>query len=72
MDNEPRNAQVASYNEELIKLGYKVCIWPSETRDKDLNDMSYRTSTRKLKKIIDENTVEGLEAQLKFRQWRKV
>ena len=71
MDNEPRNEQVASYNEELIKMGHKVCIWPSDMKDKDLNDMSYRMSTRRLKKIIDENTVEGLEAQLKFRQWRK-
>ena len=72
MDNEPRSPQVASYNEELIKLGYKVCIWPDDMKEKDLNDMAYRLSTRKIKKIIDDNTVEGLEAQLKYRQWRKV
>ena len=72
MDNEPRNAQVASYNEELIKMGHKVCIWPNDMKEKDLNDMAYRISTRKIKKIIDENTADGLEAELKFRQWRKV
>ena len=72
MDNEPRNAQVASYNEALIKMGHKVCIWPNDMKEKDLNDMAYRISTRKIKKIIDENTADGLEAELKFRQWRKV
>ena len=72
MDNEPRNVQVASYNEELIKMGHKVCIWPNDMIEKDLNDMAYRISTRKIKKIIDENTADGLEAELKFRQWRKV
>jgi hypothetical protein len=72
MDNEPRNAQVASYNKELIKMGHKVCIWPNDMKEKDLNDMAYRISTRKIKKIIDENTADGLEAELKFRQWRKV
>jgi len=72
MDNEPRNPQVASYNEELIKMGKKVCIWPEELKEKDLNDIAYRMSTRKIKKIIDNNTVEGLEAELKYRQWRKV
>ena len=72
MDNEPRNSQVASYNEELIKMGHKVCIWPNDMKEKDLNDMAYRISTRKIKKIIDENTSDGLEAELKFRQWRKV
>jgi len=72
MDNEPRNLQVVKYNEELIKMGHKVCIWPNIVQEKDLNDLAYKISTRKVQKLIDENTVEGLEAELKLKEWRKV
>ena len=72
MDNEPRNQQVVNYNHELIKMGHKVCIWPENIEEKDLNDLAYRVSTRKIQKVIDENTVEGLEAELKINEWKKL
>jgi len=72
MDNEPRNLQVCKYNEELIKMGHKVFIWPENIQEKDLNDLALRISTRKIQKIIDENVVEGLEAELRFGEWKKV
>jgi hypothetical protein len=72
MDNEPRNLQVVKYNEELIKMGHKVCIWNNNVQEKDLNDLAHKISTRKIQKLIDENTVEGLEAELRLKQWRKV
>jgi len=34
--------------------------------------MAYRMSTRKIQKMIDENTFKGLEAKLRFREWRKI
>ena len=40
--------------------------------EKDINDMAYKMSTRKIQKMIDENTVSGLEATLRFRDWKKV
>ena len=72
MDNEPRNSAVCNYNHELIKMGHKVCIWPENIKEKDLNDLAHRISTRKIQKLIDANTVEGLEAELKFKDWKKV
>ena len=72
MDNEPRNRSVCEYNKELIKMGHKVCIWPNNIEEKDLNDLAFRISTRKIQKVIDENAVEGLEAELKLNEWRKV
>jgi hypothetical protein len=72
LDNEPRNRQICSYIEKLIELGREVCIWPDNIVEKDINDMAYQMSTRKIQKMIDDNTVSGLEATLKFREWRKV
>ena len=72
MDNEPRNRQVCAYIEKLIELGRDVCIWPDSVKEKDINDMAYNMSTRKIQKMIDENTFSGLEATLRFRDWRKV
>ena len=72
LDNEPRNRQICSYIEKLIELGREVCIWPDTVKEKDINDMAYKMSTRKIQKIIDENTYSGLEATLRFRDWRKV
>ena len=72
MDNEPRNTAVCNYNHELIKMGHKVCIWPENIEEKDLNDLAYKMSTRKIQKMIDANAIEGLQAELKFNEWKKV
>jgi hypothetical protein len=72
LDNEPRNRQICSYIEKLIELGGDVCIWPDIIPEKDINDLAYRMSTRRIQKMIDENTFNGLEATLRFREWRKV
>ena len=72
LDNEPRNRQICAYVEKLIELGREVCIWPKDVPEKDINDMAYRMSTRKIQKMIDENTFSGLEATLKFNNWKKI
>jgi len=72
MDNEKHNKQVVRYNQELIKMGHKVCIWPENIQEKDLNDLAFRISTRKIQKMIDENVVEGLGAELKLNKWKRV
>ena len=72
LDNEPRNRQICAYIEKLIELGRDVCIWPDNIKEKDINDMAYNMSTRKIQKMIDENTLSGLEATLRFRDWKKV
>ena len=72
LDNEPRNPQICSYIEKLIGMGNQVCIWPENISEKDINDLVYRMSTRKIQKMINENTFSGLEAKLRFQTWRKV
>ena len=72
LDNEPRNQQIVRFNEELINQGRQVCIWPDSINEKDINDMSYRISTRRIQKIIDENTFSGLEATARLKEWKKV
>jgi len=72
LDNEPRNKQICAYVEKLIEMGREVCIWPDNIKDKDINDMAHHMSTRKIQKMIDENTFSGLQATLRFRDWRKV
>jgi hypothetical protein len=72
MDNEPRNRQVCAYVEKLIELGRDVFIWPDNIDEKDINDLAYKMSTRKIQKMIDDNTISGLTATLRFRDWRKV
>jgi SOS response regulatory protein OraA/RecX len=73
LDNEPRNAQIVRYNERLIELGKNVCIWPNDVKQKDINDLitsGYNSSS--IKSIIDDNTVSGLQANLRLTHWRKV
>ena len=72
LDNEPRNYQIAKYNERLIGIGKNVCIWPNEIREKDINDMIYTRSSNEIKTIIDKNTYSGAEAILRLRDWKKV
>jgi hypothetical protein len=72
LDNEPRNKHIVAYVERLIELGKEVCIWPDNIEEKDINDMAYRISTRKIQKMIDENTYSGLEAKLRLQVWRKI
>jgi hypothetical protein len=72
LDNEPRNKHICAYIERLIELGRDVCIWPDNIKEKDINDMAYKMSTRKIQKMIDDNTVSGLEAKLRFSEWRKI
>jgi hypothetical protein len=63
---------VIAYVEKLIEMGRDVFIWPDNIKEKDINDLAYRMSTRKIQKMIDENTFSGLKATLRFRDWRKV
>ena len=69
-DNEPRNAQITRRIEQTIDQGGTVVIWPSNIREKDINDMVL--SGHKVQQIIDKNTYKGLEAKLKFTSWKKV
>ena len=69
-DNEPRNPQIVTRIASTISRGGRVVIWPSGINDKDINDMIL--SGFNVMDVLKSNTYKGLEAQVKFTQWKKV
>lgn len=71
-DAQPRNRELVSQIREVIKLGFAVALLP-ETGYKDINAMILGgLRPEDIKKMIDDNTVTGLTAELFFTRWRKV
>jgi len=71
-DNEPRNRDIVKQIEKSIDSGHKVCLFPENTKGKDVNDMIQNGLTsREIKDIIDDNTFSGLSAKLKFTHWKR-
>ena len=74
-DNEPRNKQIIKKIEEVITLGYRVCIWNDKriSQCKDINDMIRSgLSEYEVKDIIDKCTVKGLSARLQLKEYKRV
>ena len=69
-DNEPRNREIVNKIEKSISLGHKVVIFPKHITEKDLNDMAL--AGHDVQDMVESNTYQGLEATLKFTQWKKV
>lgn len=72
-DNEPRNKQIVDLMNQCIEQNNNIFLWPENIKQKDVNDFLLAGhTTDMLKLIIKQNTVSGLEAKLKFNQWKKV
>lgn len=72
MDNEPRSKEIVKLLEKNIELGYNVCLWPETVREKDINEMVLAGKTPdEILECINTNTFSGIEAKLKFTEWRK-
>ena len=73
MDNEPRNKDIVKQLEKYIELGYSVCMYPDTVTQKDINDMVLHgeMSPDEIIELINTNTYTGMEAKLKFINWRK-
>lgn len=69
-DNEPRNREILQRISKTIDSGDSVVIWPSHIKEKDINDMVL--SGLDVKSVIESNIFSGLEAKLKFTNWKKV
>ena len=68
-DNEPRNVQIVSRISRHISDGESVVIWPSNIKEKDINDMVL--AEHNVQEIVESCTYKGLTATLKFNDWRK-
>lgn len=72
MDNEPRSKEICKFIEKLIDEDYTVCLWPDTVQQKDINDMVLAgKSVESIMNTINTNTFQGMEAKLKFTEWRK-
>lgn len=69
LDNEPRNVSIVKQYEKAIDAGYKIVIWPTGIKDKDINDMVL--SGLNPLKIIEKNTYRGLTAKLELMKWKR-
>jgi len=69
-DNEPRNREICNRISKTIDRGEKVVIWPDNVFEKDINDMIL--AGRDVQNMIEYNSYKGLEAKLKFINWKKV
>ena len=69
-DNEPRNQEILGRIEQCIDRGEQVVLWPRSIEEKDINDMVL--ANYDIMDILKSNTYSGLEAKVKFINWKKV
>ena len=68
-DNEPRNREITTRMGKLIDNGEKIVIWPNDIKEKDINDMIL--GGHNVQQIVETHTYSGLQATLKFKEWKK-
>ena len=69
-DNEPRNREIVNRIDKTINGGYKVVIWPTSVVEKDINDMVL--GGHNIMSVLKSNTYSGLQAKVKFNNWKKI
>ena len=69
-DNEPRNREIVRRIEGCIGRNQKVVIWPNSIVEKDINDMIL--AGHNVTSVLESNTYKGLEAKVKFNNWKKI
>ena len=56
-----------------IDENYNVVIWPSDIKEKDINELiSSGKTERDVKDIIARNTFNGLLARTKLSEWKRI
>ena len=72
-DNEPRNREIVKQIEKAINSGRNIVLWPESMKYKDINDMILGGySKSEIQQIIMDNTFSGVEAKLRFTEWKKI
>jgi len=69
-DNEPRNKEIVRRIENCIKNDKRVVIWPTNIKEKDINDMVL--GGHDVMDVLQSNTYSGLKAQLQFNTWKRI
>ena len=73
-DHEPRHKDTLRSIDKSIEAGYSVCLLPHTIKSKDINSMilSGEVKIENLEALVDKHTYRGLEARLRFSEWRKL
>ena len=69
-DNEPRNREIVERIRKTIDGGNSIVIWPNNIKQKDINDMVL--AGHDVMSMLELNTHSGLEAKIKFNNWKRV
>ena len=69
-DNEPRNREIVNRIGKCISKGQSVVIWPNGVLEKDINDMVI--AGHDVMSMVKLNTHSGLQAKIKFNNWKKI
>ena len=69
-DNEPRNREIVNRIAKTIDRGDKTVIWPTTVEEKDINDMVL--GGQNIMSVLESNTYSGLQAKVKFNNWKKI
>ena len=69
-DNEPRNREIVERIRKTIDTGDSIIIWPTNIEQKDINDMVL--AGHDVMSMLELNTYSGLQAKIKFNNWKKI
>ena len=70
-DNEPWSKTTRDKINKSIDHGYKVCIWPNNVKEKDINAMILAgRNSLDIENLIRYNSFLGLKAQIKLTFWK--
>jgi hypothetical protein len=69
VDNQPRNKDVCRVLDKIIDRHYNIVIWPQNIEEKDINEMVENGIDAA--KIVAKNVFSGLEAKMKFTEWKR-
>ena len=65
-----RNREIVGRIGKCIERNERVVIWPKGIKEKDINDMVL--SGIDVNNVVESHTYSGLEAKVKFTEWKKV
>jgi len=69
-DNEPRSKEITTRISNTIDRGESVVIWPTNVKEKDINDMVL--AGHNVQSMVESNTYDGLKAKLQFNTWKRI
>lgn len=72
-DNEPYSLEITKFMARAINKGYRVFVWPTQIKQKDINDcVSFGYTTAEFLDIVSKRTYVRLEAEMELSSWKKV